>query len=179
MLTDIFKGGRGKGDDITPSHSKIHALTPLLSVSTLTSSFSAALFPPKNKCDTILTLLSVSPKNMACLITPGRLVTPSRWSHHFFPKTRMPSPRAGLVVSIPCFLLSFCIARATKAIGSLSLGWSLLHHQAWVHLGRPLAEGLLTHQAGPEATTFSLQGRKPDHTRVVQGKPHSHRQQPT
>lgn len=93
MLTDIFKGGWGKGDDITPSHSKIHALTPLLSVSTLTSSFSAALFPPKNKCDTILTLLSVSPKNMACLITPGRLVTPSRWSHHFFPKTRMPSPR--------------------------------------------------------------------------------------
>lgn len=72
-LIDIFKGGWGRGDDSSPSHSAIHALTPLLGVSTLTSSFSAVLFPPKNKCDAVLTLFSVSPKTTTCFITPAGL----------------------------------------------------------------------------------------------------------
>lgn len=103
---DIFKGGWGRGDHSSPSHSTIHALTPLLGVSTLTSSFSAVLFPPKNKCDTVLTLFSVSLKN------PGRLgayPSTSGWSHHFFQKTRVPSPREVLVVNAPC-LFSFLSA---------------------------------------------------------------------
>lgn len=89
-----------------PLTARIRALTSLLGVSTLTSSFSAVPFAPKNKCDTVLTLLSVSPEDMACFIIPGRLVTPSGWSHRLFQKTRMPSPKAGLVVNVPC-LFSF------------------------------------------------------------------------
>ena len=159
----------------------IHALTPLLRVSTLASSFSAVPFPPKNKCDTVLTLLSSSPEDMACFIIPGRLVTPSGWSGRFFQKTRMPSLKAGLVVIVPCRFSFLSVLLELPNPGLLAFyPWDGVYpttSPGGTMEGYLLRESL-THQAGPEATTFSLRERKPDHSGVVQGKCHSHRQQP-
>lgn len=181
-LQTFSKEAGGRGDGIVPSHSEDPCRGPPLGVSTLTSSFSAVPFPPKNKCDTVLTLLSVSPEDMACFIIPGRLVTPSGWSHHFFQKTRTPSPKAGLAVNVPYLFSFLSILPELPNPGLLAFyPWDGAYPttSAGGTTEGHLLRTSLTHQAGPEATTFSLQGRKPDHSRVVQGKCHSHRQQPT
>lgn len=62
------------GGEIT-SH-PVYALTLLLGIPTFTSSFSTVFFQPKNKCDTVLTLLSASIKPWP-LLSPLPGLTPA------------------------------------------------------------------------------------------------------
>lgn len=69
--------------------------------------------------------------------------------------------------------LSFCTARATKSRASWhSVPWMepySIIKPACAMKGHMLRESL-THLAGPKAATVFLQGRKPDHPRVVSGE---------
>lgn len=71
--SQAFSEEVGRGE--MTSH-PVYALTPLLGISTLTSSFSTVFFPPKNKCDTVLTLLSASIKPWP-LLSPLPGLTPA------------------------------------------------------------------------------------------------------